>query len=411
MQWFSVTPLDILLFREAKPFSPGEGAWAKGLFPPMPITVFQAMRSLLPDYGDAEENKSRDLEFIGPFLQDSDGNLWFATPKDLVGIRTRQNENEEEPKPDQKKASDQWESLVRLQPYAAISDQKKASDTNPEPLGFSGQRLSPMVPPQLKKNEYVCGKPAPWICADVLNAYLSGTATLSKSNDFKQKPWVRGDPWDVQILPHIHMQTDARQVLEADGYFTEVAVRMEPGWSFVVGIDAGTGNGNNPFKNIQTAVIRLGGEGHRAIVSKIPTPSQWEALQTFEQPDSTQSHSAYLLTPGLAQTEANAPIYGICPHDWNGTVKGCATEKQLLWGGVSKIQRKRHPDREQTAGELPKERSLEFGLLPQRAFVPPGTVYVFGDQLPETRQLLPTQSPQRETFKTLNYGKLLWGMR
>lgn len=390
MQWFSVTPLDILLFREAKPFSPGEGAWAKGLFPPMPITVFQAMRSLLPHYGDRQEDKLRNLKFIGPFLQAPDGNLWFAMPKDLVGIRTR-HDDDNEPKPDQKKASDQWEHLVRLQPYA---------ETTSEPLGFSGNLL-PMVPPELEKNQYVCGKPSSWIRADALSAYLSGTATL-KSDDFDQKPWVRSDPWDVQILPHIHMQAESRQVLDADGYFTEVAVRMEPGWGFVVGIDADTQNGNDAFKDIQTSVIRLGGEGHRAIASKIMPPPQWEALQAFETPEENQNHFAYLLTPGLAQTQADAPLYGIWPHDWNGIVKGCATEKQLLWGGVSLVRRKRNPNSE--------ERSPEFGLLPQRSFVPPGTVYAFNGKLPKTRQLLPTQSTQREMFEKLNYGKLLWGM-
>jgi CRISPR-associated protein Cmr3 len=48
MKWYAIAPLDVLLFREAKPFSPGEGAWAKGIFPPLPTVVFQALRSVLP---------------------------------------------------------------------------------------------------------------------------------------------------------------------------------------------------------------------------------------------------------------------------------------------------------------------------------------------------------------------------
>ena len=74
----------------------------------------------------------------------------------------------------------------------------------------------------------------------MLAAYLRGQETLIKTeftDDFGKRPWVRDDLWDVQILPHIHMQTDARQVRDADGYFTEVAVRIEPGWGFVVGIE------------------------------------------------------------------------------------------------------------------------------------------------------------------------------
>ncbi|NJM84913.1 MAG: hypothetical protein HC839_01115 [Leptolyngbyaceae cyanobacterium RM2_2_21] len=393
MHWFGLMPLDVLLFREAKPFSPGEGAWAKGLFPPMPITVFQAMRSLLPDYGEGAANRRRDLNFLGPFLQDPDGNLWLATPKDLVGIRHR-SENDEEPKPDQKKASDQWEQLVRLQPAAADGV-----------LGFSERSLPPMVFPALETDQYVCGKPDAWMRADVLTAYLGGQATFRQpefTHDFKA-PWVRGNPWDVQILPHIHMQEGARQVLEADGYFTEVAVRMDPGWGFVVGIESDPSEEESPFREIEKAVIRLGGEGHRAIASQISTPKHWQALQPFTKPQQAQTHSAYVLTPGLAQTHANQPLYGLCPHDWSDTVKGCASDKQLLWGGVRKVWRRRNPDN-------PDERSPEFGLLPQRAFVPPGTVYAF-EELPQTQQLLPTDSKQREMFETLNYGKILWGIR
>ncbi|NEQ32843.1 MAG: CRISPR-associated protein [Leptolyngbya sp. SIO4C5] len=390
MDWFSITPLDVLLFREAKPFSPGEGAWAKGLFPPMPITVFQAMRSLLPDYGDGQANRRHDLGFLGPFLQDPDGHLWLATPKDLVGVRRRQ-EGDAEPKPDQKKASDQWEQLVRLQPTA--------SD---DVLGFSKRSLPPMVFPALEENQYVCGKPDDWMRADVLAAYLGGQSVFDRPAPTAE-PWLSGDPWDVQILPHIHMQATGRQVREADGYFTEVAVRLKPGWGLVVGIESNPPEKDSPFQDIQKAVIRLGGEGHRAIASQIPVPEQWQALQPFTDPQPANAHSAYLLTPGLAQTEANRPIYGLCPRDWTGVVKGCVGDKQTLWGGVSQVRRRRDPDNSD-------KRSPEFGLLPQRAFVPAGTVYVF-EELPPTQRLLPTNSKQREMFETLNYGKLLWGVR
>ncbi|MGA7937503.1 MAG: hypothetical protein WCA35_28390, partial [Kovacikia sp.] len=52
----------------------------------------------------------------------------------------------------------------------------------------------------------------------------------------------------------------------------------------------------------------------------------------------------------------------------------------------------------------------EFALLPQRAFVPPGTVYVFKDGPPPSDTLLPSMSgKQIDTLQKLNYGKLLWG--
>lgn len=391
MLWFSITPLDVLLFREAKPFSPGEGAWAKGLFPPMPITVFQAMRSLLPHYGNSKGDRRHDLAFLGPFLQDPNDNLWFATPKDLVGVRTRENKQEKEPNPDHKKASDQWECLTRLWPQPEDSL-----------LGFS---QPPMAESDLEEKQYVCGKPAAWMRADRLATYLKGPTPFNPT-DFT------GDPWDVQILPHIHMQNEARQVRESEGYFTEVAVRMEAGWRFVVGLDAQRPETEKGQKirvdlgKLQQAVIRLGGEGHRAIATQLDAPpQQWQVLKGFAEPHGGDGRSrrAYVLTPGLAQTEANTPIYGLYPHNWGDLIKGCAGDKQLLWGGVRKIWRRRNPDD-------PNQESEEFGLLPQRAFVPPGTIYAFGEELPETRRLLPIDSKQRTMFETLNYGKLLWGV-
>lgn len=201
------------------------------------------------------------------------------------------------------------------------------------------------------------------------------------------------------------MQNETRQVLEADGYFTEVAVRMEAEWGFVVGMKMVEApnhqSSEDKLETIKKSVVRLGGEGHRAIASSIEIPEQWQALQAFETPKDT-SRSAYLLTPGLAEVEENTRIYGLCPYDWKGWVS-CAGDKQLLWGGVSTIMRKRDRDSDR--------RSPEFGLLPQRAFIPPGTVYVFKDRLPEPgdRRLLATQGKQQETFNKLNYGKLLWG--
>lgn len=390
MLWFSITPLDVLLFREAKPFSPGEGAWAKGLFPPMPITVFQAMRSLLTHYGSSKRDRRHDLAFLGPFLQDPNSNLWFATPKDLVGVRTRQPQDKE-PNPDHKKASDQWECLTRLWPQPEDSL-----------LGFS---QAPMAESDLEEKQYVCGKPAAWMRADRLATYLQGRIPFSLS-DFTS------DPWDVQILPHIHMQNEARQVRESEGYFTEVAVRMEPGWHFVVGLDAQQPETEKGQKirvdlgKLQQAVIRLGGEGHRAIATKLNAPpQQWTALERFAEPREGEGRSrrAYVLTPGLAQTEANTPIYGLHPHNWGDLIKGCAGDKQLLWGGVRKIWRRRNSSDS-------NQESEEFGLIPQRAFVPPGTVYAFGEELPESRQVLPSDSRQRTMFETLNYGKLLWGV-
>lgn len=47
MFWYTLTPYDVLLFRDAKPFTPGERAWAGSVFPPNGHTLAGAIRGLL----------------------------------------------------------------------------------------------------------------------------------------------------------------------------------------------------------------------------------------------------------------------------------------------------------------------------------------------------------------------------
>lgn len=91
-------------------------------------------------------------------------------------------------------------------------------------------------------------------------------------------------------------------------------------------------------------------------------------------------------------------MYGVYPTSWKDNLNGCVSDRPLLWGGVSTIQR--------------KEQDKEFALLPQRAFVPPGTVYLFDKTPQQAEHLLPNVGGNwLTTFQQLNYGKLLWGQR
>ncbi len=387
MKWYKITPLDVLLFRDCKPFSPGEGSWAKGLFPPMPITVFQALRSLLQQSSDKEERTKRDLRFLGPFLLDSKDTLWLPTPKDLFCLYP--------PDQDRKTATDNWREIQRLQTV----DHKHEAWKH---LVFDGGQIAPLV--LNKKWEGSIDSPHPWIKAEALFDYLEG----KKDNSNWRKDDFHRNPWNTQVLPHIHMQPDKRQVKDADGYFTEVAVRLKDEWCFVAAFS----------EKIPESVVRLGGEGHRALVSPLQnlepqqlreeTDEDYKKRQEFystlldrlAKTDSPQESStiAYLLTPGLALFDETR--YSCYPKAWKQHLKGCATDKALLWGGVSTM-------RKDLDDNTTRE---EFALLPQRAFVPPGTVYIFNGELPANPQLLPEQGGQwLETFKQLNYGKLLWG--
>ncbi|MCF6158367.1 MAG: type III-B CRISPR module-associated protein Cmr3 [wastewater metagenome] len=55
----AITPLDTLFFRDGRPFSMGDDTWADGIFPPLPFTIYGAMRSVYIAYkGDLRKFKN-----------------------------------------------------------------------------------------------------------------------------------------------------------------------------------------------------------------------------------------------------------------------------------------------------------------------------------------------------------------
>ena len=407
MQWYVIEPLDILLFREAKPFSPGEGAWAKSIFPPVPTTVFQALRSLA--------DKAQNLQFFGAFLLHHEPGrtpeIFLPTPKDLLSVSIKKLDEEEEIANKGKK-SQKWQHLTCLEPL-------NRQDPKWEHLGFDPEHfpdhgISPMVTPVLsatannpelqntQTEEFISGSPNSWIKAQALIKYLKGENLTYKRNgkDF------HSDPWEKQVLSHIQMAANQRQVKSENGYFTEVAVRLHKHWKLIAAVNT----------KLPSSTVRLGGEGHRALVYPLEDlfnnagknnkkhnfndfqESVLQQLESFREPANT-SNKAYLLTPGLAQTQPTEMIYGVYPHYWQEILAGCVSDRPLLWGGKSPY--------------------AKTPMLPQRAYVAPGTVYRFKDsyeKLSETekqslQQLLPQQEVKEkwlQTLYSLNYGTLLW---
>lgn len=385
MFWYAIEPLDAILFREARPFQPGAGAWAKGQFPPFPHTVFQALRRVT---GQTATSGQRDrLAFLGAFLLDAQNQVWVPTPKDLICIKTKSVLAEDEDEADNfADPAPIWERTDRLRPLG-LSD-----------YYCFNQALSPMVLPPLPETEVVCGQPFAWMRLGALLDYLRGQ-NPTRPEDFC------ANPWSVQVLPHIQMQRGVRQVLEEDGYFTEVAIRLHSGWRLVAGLSVELGQ--------CPCSIRLGGEGHHAWVDWFSDTEDLEALtQSTDEPSTC--NFAYLLTPGLAGRDG---LYTTYPDYWQADLTGCVTDKAVLWGGVSTIwrrssQRTGSEGAALVSGQAQATKNKEFGVLPQRAFVPPGTVYVFGQSPGLRDHLLPEASSGQwvQTFQQLNYGKLLWGV-
>lgn len=76
MYWYKINPLDILLLRDAKPFTPGERAWAGSIFPPHGHTLAGAIRSLLP--------RVQTVTLTGPLFCFNQA-LYFPRPLGFVG--------------------------------------------------------------------------------------------------------------------------------------------------------------------------------------------------------------------------------------------------------------------------------------------------------------------------------------
>jgi len=119
---FEIEPYDVLLFRDGRPFNPGD--WAYSIFPPLPSTFQGAIRAKIwmkqdnlrknlsnPNVIDGwlspDENKMT-LKFYGPFIKkgeeiyfplplnllfSEDGEIYFAEPQDTGRLVKIQNTN------------------------------------------------------------------------------------------------------------------------------------------------------------------------------------------------------------------------------------------------------------------------------------------------------------------------------
>ncbi|MBE9176924.1 hypothetical protein IQ225_19200, partial [Synechocystis salina LEGE 06155] len=278
LSWYSISPIDVLIFREAKPFSPGDGSWAKSFFPPLPTTVFQALRSAT-NWLEIQDRTTRNFRFLGPFLlQEETGKkptVWLPTPKDLLGVYTQQKtEIQEQNINDTINFEDTtsiWHRTTRLQP---LDETEKDIFGFDDDVFFSeGSQFAPMVAPHhLKGNksladqEFIGGRPLPWIKAEALVQYLQGNLPTQQS-DFHD------DPWTIQVMPHIKMEAGQRQVKSEDGYFTEVAIRLEDGWQLIAGMN----------ENLSPRVVRLGGEGHQALIRPLESSILSDLMYLLEE--------------------------------------------------------------------------------------------------------------------------------
>jgi CRISPR-associated protein Cmr3 len=368
--WYTLTSLDVWMFRDAKPFSPSERAWAGSTFPPNGHAIAGALRALLSK--TAQEKLA--FQMTGPFLCHNQV-LYFSRPLNHVGTTP----------------------LVPLD----------WDDTHP----FKGQMLSdtskpcPLVKPswaslnsgdESEDEEKWVVHYLPW---NVIFNYV-------QTGKIDPECWKEGieSPWSIETRSHNAIEPGTRQVKEADGYFVEKAVRLHSGWSLAIGLD------QDQDQDIPTSVtLRFGGEGHRAILERCkPLDQQWKELT--EQSECNREHLgrslAYLVTPGVFERKDNGrAMCRAWPWEWKlahtansnqtpGNLVSVATEKAVPISA-------RFRDKDDDTKSIP---------APQVFAAPAGTVYY----LNKPEGLFQDQSKHNNKpnkvhhWRQLGYSELLW---
>jgi CRISPR-associated protein Cmr3 len=274
MYWYTLTPLDVLMFRDAKPFSPSERAWAGSTFPPSGHTIAGAIRRLL----SGRKTDRIIFHLLGPFLC-KEQTLYFCKPLNFIGSQ-------------------------RLEPVTWLNENHPLRQmiwppNQPAPLVFrQGQKTQSKS--KEHKHQYL---PTDRMLQFLETSRIDPTYLQSLEGDTS--------PWVLENRSHNALEPGTRRVKDEDGYFVEKAVRLRDGWSLAIALD----------QDIPTpTVLRLGGEGHRAILERCGALNeQWEKLsnQSQENRDKGGRSLAYLATPGVFERKhEDHPICRAWPWEW-----------------------------------------------------------------------------------------------
>ena len=353
MFWYRLIPLDVLLLRDAKPFTPSERAWAGSTFPPTGDTIAGAVRGLL--------GETLDLQLTGPFLcrqVQHEQKLYFPRPLGFVGDR----------------------SLIPL-PWIDPSNQMKFDKSAPQPLVTA-------FDPQLNNDpddDAQSPKYRQYLPVDVVLEYL-------KSGQIDREDWVcecdsEEKPWKIESRSHNSIEPGTRQVKDESGYFVENAVRLHRDWSIAFGIDRELPTGET---------LRLGGEGHRVLLERCDNlGGQWQAIKAqselnFESKDKTV---AYLVTPGVFERSSNGEI--LCQSwPWEWKLAHTSNPNQLDPGNLVSVA---------TGQSVPIT-----GIGRAQVFAaPPGSNYYLNcpDRLYQDRE---GAANKAKRWRSLGYSELLW---
>lgn len=362
MYWYTITPLDVLLLRDAKPFTPGERAWAGSVFPPNGHAIAGALRGVL--------GEKAQLQLKGVFFchKNPEGktNLYLPRPLGFVGSKPL--------------IPLVWNEDLSLKLHQIIWDK-----SNPCPLSMINSKEPEEKAENIQYRQYL-----PW---DVIEKYLESGRISKQAWQLKYLGEER--PWIIETRPHNAIEEGTKEVKNADGYFVENAIRMLPDWSLAIAID----------REIATPVtLRLGGEGHRAVLQRCQElDEQWEQLEARSQENFHKSRQAmaYLVTPGVFERIHDENRATCRPYPWEWKLAHTTNGNQTPGDLVS------------VASDRPVPISCRFRSngdsvpAPQVFAAPPGSTYYL--QQPRSLFQESDNIPSKgKRWRQLGYSELLW---
>lgn len=357
-----------MLFRDAKPFTPGERAWAGSTFPPNGHAIAGALRGLL--------NKAEEFRLVGPFLCRNQ-TLYFPRPlgfdksTPLVPLAWESNSHFHQALWDESKP------CPLVKPVCEAS----ADEDEEDDVFFAGDA-------EKKYRQYL-----PY---EVVREYL-------ETGQIDQKHWAaeaqshEDKPWTSETRPHNTLEAGTRQVKDADGYFVENAIRLHAGWSLAIGIDT----------KIDTPTpLRLGGEGHRAILEQCDRlGEQWASLQQQSQQNFAKGGKsiAYLVTPGVFERKQQDTQQSLCrAFPWEWKLAHTLNRNQTLGSLVSVATDRSVPISCRLRARDDATKSIP---APQVFAAPLGSLYYLNQP-----QLLfqENKTTKVHNWRKLGYSELLW---
>ncbi|MGK7886907.1 MAG: type III-B CRISPR module-associated Cmr3 family protein [Crocosphaera sp.] len=387
LTWYRITPLDVLLFRDAKPFSPGERAWAGSIFPPPGQAIAGAIRDLI--------QSNITIKLTGAFLTYKD-QLYFPFP------------------------------LSYDREHFCLSENNTSIPIPVVPLNWDNHHplhnlleTDPNLPqPMVFKSKYpfddnLEGLYPAYVNYETILEYLQKSHISSEKWQKLAEEWQKSQikdnyspqPWKIETRPHNTMTPGTRQVLDEDGYFVENTIRLQDGWSLAIGIK-GKNEGENLKITDNPQIIRLGGEGHRAILERCPQlEEQWQELQTISRENKKKGGKkiTYLVTPGVFERRQRNNHAHCKPSPWEWTTAYPTNPNQEKGCLVSFV----------TDKPLAISNRMRFGQnistpAPQVYAAPAGSVYYVESDSEISLYQDSNASKQIQRWRDLGYSELLW---